>query len=198
MEQLKEIAKESLTGVVKRILNDNDYVFAHSQDQGEAVITVLRYNNGAIVERMENRQQIPATSNPSGHTMLDDETEITDKDKTELNKALVSSLLDAMLNGRSGDLPSFFDGDNYINHNPKAYDGLSGFAKGMAERAKSGIITKYERVRMVLGEGNYVLAITEGTINDAPTAFFDIFRVENGKVAEHWDVVSQITSETFQ
>ncbi|RYF61271.1 MAG: hypothetical protein EOO27_02650 [Comamonadaceae bacterium] len=43
-----------------------------------------------------------------------------------------------------------------------------------------------------LGEGNFVLLASEGEFNGAPTAFYDLFRIENGKVAEHWDVVDAI------
>jgi predicted SnoaL-like aldol condensation-catalyzing enzyme len=37
-----------------------------------------------------------------------------------------------------------------------------------------------------------VLTVSEGTFGGAPTAFYDLFRVENGKIAEHWDVIETI------
>jgi hypothetical protein len=45
----------------------------------------------------------------------------------------------------------------------------------------------HEQMRTV-AEGNFVFAASEGTFGGKPTAFFDLFRVDNGKVAEHWDV----------
>lgn len=48
----------------------------------------------------------------------------------------------------------------------------------------------------ILGNGNFVLAVSEGTFGDAPTSYYDLFRVENGKIAEHWDVMETIISES--
>jgi predicted SnoaL-like aldol condensation-catalyzing enzyme len=49
----------------------------------------------------------------------------------------------------------------------------------------------------VIGEGNMVLAISDGTTVDAegtnvPTAFYDLYRCEAGAIAEHWEVVEII------
>jgi len=37
--------------------------------------------------------------------------------------------------------------------------------------------------------------MSEGTFGGAPTAFFDLFRVDNGKIVEHWDIISEIPDE---
>ncbi len=57
--------------------------------------------------------------NPSGRTMTDGTTEIKDLEKTADNKALARSFVDNILvNGRMEKLAGYFDGDNYIQHNP--------------------------------------------------------------------------------
>jgi predicted SnoaL-like aldol condensation-catalyzing enzyme len=48
----------------------------------------------------------------------------------------------------------------------------------------------------VLGEGDFVLVASEGSYNEQPTSFYDLFRVENGKIAEHWDTIEPIPPET--
>ena len=48
----------------------------------------------------------------------------------------------------------------------------------------------------MLGEGNFVLVVSEGSYADQPMAFYDLFRVENGKIAEHWDTLETIPPET--
>lgn len=53
----------------------------------------------------------------------------------------------------------------------------------------------YTRVHQVLAEGNYVLAVSEGTFGGAPTSYYDLWRVENGKIAEHWDVMERIADK---
>ena len=50
----------------------------------------------------------------------------------------------------------------------------------------------YDEVHMVLALGNLVLAVSEGTFGGAPTGYYDLWRVENGKIAEHWDVMETI------
>jgi predicted SnoaL-like aldol condensation-catalyzing enzyme len=51
-------------------------------------------------------------------------------------------------------------------------------------------------IRRVLGEGNFVLTVSEGQFAGKPTAFYDLWRVENGKIAEHWDIVEAIPEKT--
>ena len=42
------------------------------------------------------------------------------------------------------------------------------------------------------GERNHQGIVSEGTLGGRHTAFYDLFRVQNGKVAEHWDVIEPI------
>jgi predicted SnoaL-like aldol condensation-catalyzing enzyme len=51
---------------------------------------------------------------------------------------------------------------------------------------------KYSQVHKVLGQGNFVLVISEGEIVGKPTSFYDLFRVHQGKIAEHWDTMETI------
>ncbi len=55
-----------------------------------------------------------------------------------------------------------------------------------------GITMKYDRIHKVLGEGNFVLVVSEGSFAGAATSFYDLLRVENGKIAEHWDTIEAI------
>lgn len=45
---------------------------------------------------------------------------------------------------------------------------------------------------MIIGEDNFVLVVSEGRFADEPTSYYDLFRVENYKIAEHWDVMETI------
>jgi hypothetical protein len=62
----------------------------------------------------------------------------------------------------------------------------------MQQMATAGIAVWYDRIHKVLGEGNVVLVVSEGGIAGQPTAFYDLVRIENGKIAEHWDIVETI------
>lgn len=51
---------------------------------------------------------------------------------------------------------------------------------------------KDHKVHRVLGEGNFVLTVSEGKIGGKHSSFYDLFRVEKGKIAEHWDTIEAI------
>ncbi len=183
---------------VVRAFEDGDYVFTHTEYDffGPKVgFDVFRFEDGLIVEHWDNLLEI-APPNPSGRTQLDGATAITDTDKTAANKALVQEFIKSILmNGEMDKVGNYFDGDNYIQHNPAVADGLSGLGAALQAMAEQGIKMEYHKVHKVLGEGNFVLAMSEGALGGKPTSYYDLFRVENGKIAEHWDVMETILPE---
>ena len=194
-EVLQALPKGSAKVNTVRVLQDGPFVVAHTDYNffGPKIgFDIFRFEDGKVVEHWDNLQE-KAAANPSGHTMLDGATTVTDLDKTETNKALVRSFVDDILvNGKMEKLASYFDGDDYVQHNPQIGDGLSGLGKALGEMAKAGITMKYSTLHKVLGEGNFVLVVSEGAFAGKPTSFYDLFRVQNGKIAEHWDVVETI------
>ena len=183
-----------------RVFQDGDYVFAHTDYDffgPTAGFDVFRYENGHIVEHWDNLQKKPDAPNPSGHTMTDGPTEAEDLALTEQNKNLVRQLVeDILVNGRLDKLAGYYDGDRYIQHNPQIADGVSGLGQAFEALTKQGITIKYDKIHKVLGEGNFVLVMSEGEYGGKPTAFYDLFRVENGKIAEHWDTLETIPPQS--
>ena len=66
----------------------------------------------------------------------------------------------------------------------------------LAALAEQNIQMIYNEIHMVLAQGNFVLAVSEGTFGGTPTAYYDLWRVENGKIAEHWDVMETIADRS--
>lgn len=178
-----------------RAFQDGDYGFAQTEYDffGSKIgFDVFRFENGQVVEHWDNLIE-KAVPNPSGHTQTDGTTTITDLDKTEANKILVSSFInDILVNGKMDKIANYFDGDTYIQHNPNIADGLSGLGKALEAMAKQGVKMEFEIVHKVLGQGNFVLAISEGKFAGQPTSYYDLFRVENNKIVEHWDIMETI------
>lgn len=181
-----------------RVFQDGNFVFSHAEYNvfGPKVgFDIFRFEDGKIVEHWDNLQEVQKP-NPSGHTLIDGAKTLKDLDKTVANKALAADFVDNILvNGKYEKLNSYFDGDNYIQHNPNIGDGLSGLGKALDDWAKQGITMKYDKVHKVLGEGNFVLVVSEGQLAGQHTAFYDLFRVENGKIAEHWDILETIPTK---
>ena len=188
-----------------RAYEDGDKVFLQTvynfAGMGEQVaFDIFRFDaDGRIAEHWDNLTT-KAAPNPSGHTQIDNVTPVQDLDKTEENRALVNAfLVDVMMGQHPEKTPDYFDGDTYIQHNTGIADGLSGLGTALEALAKAGIQMIYDKVHQVLAQGNYVLAVSEGTFGGAPTSYYDLWRVDNGKIAEHWDVMEPIAAkETWQ
>ncbi len=185
-----------------RAFEDGDKVFLQTvynfAGAGEQVaFDIFRIDeNGLIAEHWDNLADV-AEPNPSGHTQTDGATEVTDLDKTEENRELVKNFLyDVMQGNNSAKTPDYFEGDIYIQHNTSIADGLSGLGAALEAMAEQNIQMIYDKVHQVLAQGNFVLAVSEGTFGGAPTSYYDLWRVENGKIAEHWDVMETIAEKS--
>ena len=185
-----------------RAFEDGDKVFLQTiynfAGAGEQVaFDIFRFDeNGKIAEHWDNLADL-AKPNPSGHTQTDGTMEVTDLDKTEENRKLVKNFLYDVMQGNNLDKTSdYFDGDKYIQHNTGIADGVSGLNDALGALAEQGISMVYDEVHMVLAQGNFVLAVSEGTFGGEPTSYYDLWRVENGKIAEHWDVMETIADQS--
>ena len=193
---LQQLPPNSAKVNTVRAFEDGDFVFTQTDYNffGPKIgFDIFRFENGKIVEHWDNLQETPANPNPSGNTMINGTTEIKDFEKTDEDKTLVTNFInDILVNGKMEKLAGYFDGDNYIQHNPQIANGLSGLGNALEYMASQGITMKFNKVLKVLGEGNFVLTVSEGSFAGKPTSFYDLFRVENGKIAEHWDVIETI------
>lgn len=171
------------------------YNFAGGGEQ--VAFDIFRFDdNGKIAEHWDNLAD-KAEPNPSGRTQIDGTSVIEDLDKTETNRELVKNFLyDVMQGNRPEKTADYFDGDTYIQHNTGIADGLSGLGSALAALAEQNIQMIYTTVHQVLAQGNFVLAVSEGTFGGTPTSYYDLWRVENGKIAEHWDVMETIADKS--
>ena len=186
-----------------RAFEDGDYVFLQTvynfAGAGEQVaFDIFRFDeDGEIAEHWDNLAPLADQPNPSGRTQIDGALEITDLDKTEENRQLVKNFLYDVMQGNNPDKTAdYFDGDTYLQHNTAIADGVSGLNAALSALAQQGIQMIYDETHMVLAQGNYVLAVSEGTYGGAPTSYYDLWRVENGKIAEHWDVMETIADQS--
>lgn len=183
---------------VQRVFEDGDFVIAHTKYDffgPKAGIDIFRFENGLIVEHWDNLQEI-VEKTASGRTQFDGSTEIKDLGKTEANKTLVRNLMkDIFLGANPDKITEYISTEQYDQHNPGVKDGLAGLGEALASLAEAGMPMIYEKNHIVLGQGNFVLSVSEGISLKERVAFYDIFRIENGKVVEHWDTVEKIVPE---
>ena len=182
---------------VVRVFEDRDYVFAHTEyDFDELVIgfEVFRFEGGFAVEHWDNLQAKVDAPNPSGHTMTDGRTEVAGLDDTEANRELVRSFAEEVLiDGRLERISDYVDAAVYTEHNPYLPDDLSGLRSALSPAGVDRSRTAdYQRVHRVLAEGDSVLTVSEGFRSAVHSSFYDLFRVANGKVVEHWDTTTAV------
>jgi predicted SnoaL-like aldol condensation-catalyzing enzyme len=114
----------------------------------------------------------------------------------EANKALVVAFYDAAINQKDYEAASKYLGPQYIQHNPTAQDGAEGL-KGFIDFLKTRFPTQKGEVKRVMAEGDLVMLHVHSTRGDDTPgrAIVDIFRVADGKVVEHWDVIQDIPAK---
>lgn len=195
-EVMQHAPPEGFKANVVRAFEDGDYVFTHTIYDffGPKIgFDIFRFENDMIVEHWDNLLEIQAP-NPSGRTQTDGTTEIVDRDKTEANKSIVKGFItDVLLDHKAEKTPAYINPSKYLQHNPAVADGLEGFGAAMQYFAENGLVMEYDKLHMVMGEGNFVLSVSEGKFGKGDhTAFYDLFRVENGQIVEHWDVIAPI------
>lgn len=88
-------------------------------------------------------------------------------------------------------------GDQYIQHNPNVPDGKMPFVNFFTQKFNHNPQAK-NVIKKAIAEGNLVVLHVHSTENDSDRgrAIIDIFRVENGKIVEHWDVIQNIPEKS--
>src|SRR4030081_3617697 len=116
-----------------------------------------------------------------------------DAKRREETRKAVAAFYDAALNQKDFDAAAKYLGSRYTQHNPGAADGPDGL-KGFIAFLKDKFPNNRSEIKRIFADGDYVIvhvhAVREpGTRGNA---IIDIFKLENGRVVEHWDVVQPI------
>ena len=198
-ELLSHLPKGSAKVKVVRAFEDGDYVFTHTKYNffgPKAGFDIFRFEDGLIVEHWDNLQPIEDKT-VSGRTQFDGTTNIVDLDRTNQNKILIKDFInDVLFETNPTKITDYISTEKYWQHNPNVADGLEGLGKALKELAEMGMPMKYRKNHMILGEGNFVLAVSEGEFLNKHVAFYDLFRIENNKIIEHWDTIEEIPEKT--
>lgn len=100
-------------------------------------------------------------------------------EKEEANKKAVVEFYDRAINQKGFEAASRYFGDRYVQHNPNAPDGIEGFK----------VFQSRSEIKRVLADGDFVIVHVHAvrTPGERGSAIVDIFRLENGKLVEHWE-----------
>jgi predicted SnoaL-like aldol condensation-catalyzing enzyme len=111
----------------------------------------------------------------------------------EQNKALVLKAFDTLFNKRDYEAAARFWSDTYIQHSAHIEPGRD----GLFELIRSSPVTLRYEHQLIVAEGDYVIVYGRFTGNGRPVAWIaaDVVRVEDGRLAEHWDVLQDEATE---
>ncbi|MDG4795747.1 nuclear transport factor 2 family protein [Micromonospora sp. WMMD1082] len=176
-----------------RVIADGNHVALHGTFHGFGPMPLIAFNvyrveDGRLAEHWENLTPV-VDETVSGTSQTAGVAQVDDLHATDDNRRLITHLMEAVLKGRpTGAVAEFFDTEHYIEHGPGSGTALGVFGGDEGVR-------RHDTLHKVIAEGNFVLTLSEGRSGATPTAYYDLFRVEDGKIVEHWDVVSEIKSD---
>jgi predicted SnoaL-like aldol condensation-catalyzing enzyme len=204
IELLPVLQEAGTTAENIRMFQDGNYVFMHNiwrnaapfgADEMVAFDIIRVDENGKVAEHWDALQPL-VSETVSGRTQTDGPTEVTDLDQTEANKALAVALVEDVLMGKNPEkITDYISAESYAQHNPGIADGLSGIVAAVEALTAQNNMFQYTEIHAVLGEGNFVLTVSEGQWNGTTNAFYDLFRMEDGMIVEHWDVIQPVPTE---
>jgi predicted SnoaL-like aldol condensation-catalyzing enzyme len=115
----------------------------------------------------------------------------------EANKKIVIDFYEKGLNQKDFDAAAKYFGPRYIQHNPSAPDGIEGF-KRLVTLLKEKFPNSHSEIKRAIAEGDYVVLHVHSVREPGQRgrAIVDMFRLENGKIVEHWDVIQDIPEKS--
>lgn len=182
-----------------RELADGDLVALHSTYGTGANRTVafdvFRIIDGQLAEHWDALTPwVDPSESESGNSLVDGETRVTDRDRTEANRELVTDIVQDMFIDGNVDVQRVLTSFalDFVHHNPDVQQG----PMGIVEYFQGGDAQPigYESIELVVADGNFVLVGSEGFRGGADdyAVFYDLFRVSDGRIAEHWNIVQNI------
>ena len=111
----------------------------------------------------------------------------------EANRAAVLAFYEKGLNQKDADAALAYVGDRYVQHNPNAPDGPDGFRKFIGF-LREKFPNSHSEIKRSFVDGDFVILHVHSVREPGSRgrAIVDIFKLENGKIVEHWDVVQDI------
>ena len=201
---------------ILRVVVDGDMVFTHSRwappgsddpwaQPSLAIGDIYRVEDGKLAEHWDVVQFVPEDGSVNGNTMFDGGNWHAESEEVEeANKQVVLTYFQEGINNRNLDALDAIVAEDWIAHNPTEPNGLEGL-----KAVFGGFFEQFPEIhadtKRLLADGNLVVAHNHYTLTEADRgndfapgsgATFDIFRLEDGVIVEHWDVLQRPVPET--
>lgn len=181
-----------------RALEDGKYVFLHvvqDLNNGESQwVTGDLFETDTEDRVIEHWDVIQSFSRDpeSGLSMIDGTCDIEDLERTEDNKAIIEAFCrDVLIAGQVAATSDYFSPEGVIDHKADGDERSSGFS-AVLDSSQAADAARYWKVHKLIGQGNFVVTLSHVQIGQSHYCCFDLFRLEDGKIREHWDVGEKI------
>lgn len=180
-----------------RVLVDGDLVALHGRYTGrdaQALVgfDIYRVAGGLIVEHWDGL--VPeAPPNASGRSQLDGPAEPSPNQDRDANRALVTAFFKrALIDGDYSAFNDYCNGEHFHQHSPDIADGAEAVIRFLNKLREAGQPLHYDRIHRTIADGDFVLTHSEGSIADERHAYFELWRVQDGRIAELWDAIMPV------
>lgn len=117
--------------------------------------------------------------------------------QAEANKKNVIAFYNEIINRKDFNAASKFIGKEYVQHNPKAADGTDGL-KNYIQYLRDTYPQAKSDIKHIFAEGDYVVLHVHTTLqpNTRGLSIVDIFKLNHGKIVEHWDTIQEVPAQS--
>lgn len=113
----------------------------------------------------------------------------------DTNKKMVADFYQELFGDKDINSIDKYIGDIYIQHNPAVADGKMALKEAAAQWFKGTPKEKID-IQHLSSEGDFVYIHTKSKRGTVTFSIIDIFRLENGKIVEHWDVGQEVPEKS--
>ena len=174
-----------------RFICDGNFVAVHLSvefmGQERAVVDLFRIKDGMLAEHWDAWELITG-EHKDNNAVVEGPVPTESLASAQENKRIVNLYTEQVLIQKQWDLAGEYLESDFIQHNPKLADGQ----KALENHYETTEVTK---MHIVIGEGDFVLTQSAGKFGILPHVVYDIYRLSNGRIVEHWSVKQQIPTE---
>ena len=140
--------------------------------------------------------QVPVTLHPDQQTLLH-----SDDPQLAANKKLVFDFWREVFQTRNMERAPQYMAEDYIQHNPYVPTGRQAFMDFFSRFERQPVRPEIDNLVTMIAEGDMVVLAFRRELADPQSpgqtytsTWFDMFRIEEGKIAEHWDYGTKSTN----
>lgn len=183
-----------------RVLADGDLVAIHGRFEGLdehplVGFDIYRVADGKIVEHWDGL--VPeAAPNISHRTQLCGMSTVISTGEEQQNREIVQAFFKkALIDGNYDAFKDYAEGNTFLQHSPDIGDGINAVIDFLNKIRQEGQGLLYSKTHRTIADGQFVLTHSEGSIAGDRHAYFELWRVDQGKIVELWDAIAAVPED---